>query len=66
MTKVKTIAELRAAIEVGARQLDAGESRPFDETTFKRIRALGRARLQASATPASSPRRERKRRQAEA
>ena len=39
--------QLRADAEAGLRQLDAGQSRPFDDNAVERIKKAGRAKLAA-------------------
>jgi antitoxin ParD1/3/4 len=40
-------AQLNADVEAGLRQLDAGQSRPFDADAVERITQAGRAKLAA-------------------
>jgi antitoxin ParD1/3/4 len=37
--------QLRADVDAGLRQLDAGQSRPFDHDAVERIKKAGRAKL---------------------
>ncbi len=41
------IQQLRADVEAGLRQLEAGQSRPFDDGAVKRIKKAGRGKLAA-------------------
>jgi antitoxin ParD1/3/4 len=42
--------QLRTDVEAGLRQLDAGQSRPFDADAIKRITQAGRTKLAAIKT----------------
>jgi antitoxin ParD1/3/4 len=41
------LARLKADVDAGLRQLDAGQSAPFDADAVERIKRAGRAKLQA-------------------
>ena len=44
------LAELRSLVNVGIEQIDAGQTKPFDDAAMKRIRRKGRQKLAAMRT----------------